>query len=330
MTQELFGVMFTAHRQAELVELEPYPLYLQPDEIEGRTVASLISTGMELAIYGGDQFPCEIGYASVVEVERTGENIRDILPGDHVLCMAPHLSSQRVERPGVVKLPRGLDPYAATFARLMAVSMTTLTTTTARPPGCVAITGLGLIGHLAAQIFRACGYSVFAADPLERRRDWLAEKGVSPLFHSLPLDAPEYADRVDLILECSGSERAALDACRMVRPGGEVVLIGIPWKRKTDLYAHEILDAVFHRYVHLRGGWEWELPVPPTEFTQGSVLGNLEGALRWLAEGRVSVDGLYRKVSPNTAQEVYQSLLEGTSTSLGCVFDWAALRPLKA
>ena len=39
-------------------------------------------------------------------------------------------------------------------------------------------------------------------------------------------------------------------------PGGEVVLIGVPWVKRTDLSAFDLLHAVFHRYVYLRSGWE--------------------------------------------------------------------------
>ena len=128
--------------------------------------------------------------------------------------------------------------------------------------------------------------------------------------------------QVALVLECSGHEQAALDGCKIVAKEGEVVLMGVPWARQTELFAHDLLYSIFHRYVVLRSGWEWKLPMQPQEFRTGSIYGNLAAALRWLAEGRVSVAGLYEEVSPHDAQETYQRLLHKEVERLVVVFDW--------
>ena len=31
-------------------------------------------------------------------------------------------------------------------------------------------------------------------------------------------------------------------------------MVGVPWRRQTDAYAHELLSLVFHKYVVLRSG----------------------------------------------------------------------------
>jgi threonine dehydrogenase-like Zn-dependent dehydrogenase len=72
--------------------------------------------------------------------------------------------------------------------------------------------------------------------------------------------------KVALVVECSGHEQAVLDACNIVRPQGEVVLVGVPWVPKTSLLAHDILRAVFFNYVILRSGWEWSLPLHERNF----------------------------------------------------------------
>ncbi len=41
----------------------------------------------------------------------------------------------------------------------------------------------------------------------------------------------------------------------MIRKRGEVVLVGVPWVRRTDIYAHEILCRVFYDFVDMRSGW---------------------------------------------------------------------------
>jgi threonine dehydrogenase-like Zn-dependent dehydrogenase len=100
------------------------------------------------------------------------------------------------------------------------------------------------------------------------------------------------------------------------------VLIGAPWTRRTDATAHDLLTEVFHRYVTLRSGWEWQLPSRPAPFVHGSMSDNIEQALRWLHDGTVVVDHLADRRSPTEAQEVYTALADGTAQHLTTVFDW--------
>ena len=320
------AVVITGYERAELLAEPRDPTPLAPDEVAGATLATLISAGTELAgSYRGAEFPRRPGYAAVFRVEEVGEAVADLDAGDLVLCMGRHQSYQRHPRARVVPVPQGLSPEEATFARLMGVSMSTLTTTTARPPERVMVTGLGLVGHLAAQIFRSCSYRVLGVDPSEARRDLAQERGIADLAPAVPVDDPQVVDHVALALECSGHEGAALDACRVVRKRGEVVLVGAPWERRTERYAHEFTHLIFHRYVVVRSGWEWEVPLFPTDFCTNSIYGNLAAALAWLAEGRVRVEGLYMRVAPREAQQAYQDLLHMRVPRLGVVLDWTTL-----
>jgi threonine dehydrogenase-like Zn-dependent dehydrogenase len=318
-----YTVTVTAREQAELLPTERDDRPLGPKEVVGQTLASLISAGTELAgAYQASSFPRVPGYAAVFEVEAVGGEVEGLGTGDLAFCMGPHRSFQRVTQEEVLPVPRDLAPEVAVFARMMSVSMSTLTTTTARPPAKVVVTGLGLVGHLAARIFASCGYEVTACDPSAVRREFASQGGIRRVLPAVPVDDPEYAGQVELVIDCSGHEGAVLDGCRVVRKRGEVVLIGAPWQRRTDHVAHELLHLIFHRYVTLRSGWEWELPLHPTEFRTNSIYGNLSAALKWLAEGRVSVDCVYAMVPPRDAQRAYQDLLHQRTERLAVVFDW--------
>ncbi|MCC7262282.1 MAG: zinc-binding alcohol dehydrogenase [Candidatus Latescibacteria bacterium] len=318
-------IVYTAAERAELLDREPDQRPLAADEVAGPTLFSLISPGTELANYTGlgGQFPFHPGYASVFRVEQTGAGITDLPVGSLVFCMGPHAAWQRAQRRHTLPLPAGLAPEIAPFARLMSVSMSTLTTTLARPPAPVLVTGLGPVGHLAAQLFAACGYRVTGCDPVESRRRLLAAKGIEALAE-LPVDQPGYQDLVELVVECSGHEEAALGACKLVRKRGEVVLVGAPWKQRSEAAAHALLHPVFFRFVTLRSGWEWELAMHPTEFRPNSIYGNIAGALDWLQQGRVRVDGIYQMAAPAQAQEVFQDLLHRRGDHLSAVFAWNA------
>jgi threonine dehydrogenase-like Zn-dependent dehydrogenase len=325
MAETEYAVTISAREQAELLPAERDRSPLGPREVAGRTLATLISAGTELAgSYQGTRFPSVPGYAAVFEVETVGEEVTDLKPGERAFCMGPHRSWQRASRERVLPVPAALAPEVATFARMTSVTMSTLTTTAARPPERVLVSGLGLVGHLGAQVFAACGYEVIACDPIPARRAFAEQVGIARVFPAVPLDDAEIAGSVALVLECSGHEQGALDGCRVVRKGGEVVQVGAPWRRQTELFAHELLHLVFHRYVTLRSGWEWEVPIQPAEFRTGSIMANLAAALRWLAEGRVRVDDLYTLLPPRDAQSAYQDLLHRRAERLAIVFDWTA------
>ena len=318
-------VRITAHQQAELQTVERDSKPLAPDELAGRSIVTLISAGTELAsaYQATSGFPRGLGYAAIFEVEEVGIEVKGIQTGDYVFCTGNHRSYQRTRRDAVIPLPQGLAPETGVFARMMGVSMTTLTTTTARPPEKVLVTGLGVVGNLAAQNFANCGYEVIACEPNETRRRIAEECGLKKVLPAVPVDDPNIAGKVGLVVDCSGHEQAALDGCNVIKKRGEVVLIATPWRRYTEIYAHTILHAIFHKYVVMRSGWEWELPVHPTDFRTNSIHGNLAGALKWLAEGRIQVDKLYTKISPREAQQAYQNLLHKKSERLTYLFNWA-------
>ncbi len=324
------AVTVVEKEKAQLLEQEAEDKPLAPDEVMGKTLVSLISPGTELhSNYQGAWFPQQPGYAGVFEVEQVGEEVADLRAGDVCLCTGPggiggHRSMQRAPRKACVKLPDGLEAKIAVHARLMSVSMTTLTTTQARPAEKVLITGLGPIGHLAAQMFQLCGYRVIAVDPIADRRKLAADKGVETVLESVPLEDKELRADLATVVECSGHEQAVIDGCKAVRKGGEVVQIGVPWQPHTDATAQELMTRVYRGFLTYRSGSEWEIPRYEFEpFRTGCIFNNLDMALQWLAEGKVNVDGLYEVRSPEDPDATYQDLLNRRVDALSVLFDWS-------
>jgi L-iditol 2-dehydrogenase len=97
--------------------------------------------------------------------------------------------------------------------------------------GSAGVFGCGPLGLLLIQVLRAAGAStVVATDPLAHRRSAAATAGATEVRepngkmgdHSLT-DVP-----VDVAFEVAGDDGALADAIAAVRPGGRVVLVGIP------------------------------------------------------------------------------------------------------
>lgn len=99
------SVTFTERERADLVATERDDTPLAPREVAGRTLASLISAGTELAGYRGLLDMHHPGYAAVFEVEGVGRDVDDVRVGDRAFCMGPHRSSQWVRRDEMIPLP---------------------------------------------------------------------------------------------------------------------------------------------------------------------------------------------------------------------------------
>lgn len=314
----------TARNQVELVSEVRDPTPLSAQEVAGPTITTLLSPGTELACLDREfTSRWTPGYAAVFRIAECGSEVTGLQAGQLVLAMGNHRSWQRLHQSQVIPLPAGLDPNVAVFARLMNVSWSTLVTTTARPPDPVLVTGLGPVGNLAAQILRASGYTVSAVDPDAGRRALATSHGIQ-VNDALP-SAPAQGDGggYSLVVECSGHEGAVLDACRAVRKRGEVVLVGVPWMaRAPDLTAHALLHEVFHRYIVLRSGWEWEVPYEARDFTIGSLRANLAAGMRWLAEGRIITTGLASVHAPETAPQIYADLIARKAPAPTAIFRW--------
>lgn len=326
---EQLQIVFTGVNQVALEAIQPPSEALPVDHVAGRTLYSTVSSGTETACLLGRlsaSYPMRPGYASVFQVTEVGDDVADVQPGQVVFSFGGHRSHQRVPAREALPVPEGLPLEQAGFARLMGVTMSTLTTTTARPPDKVLVTGLGIVGLMGAQVFRAAGYEVWACDPDEQRRAAAEACGLRHVLPEAPVEDPELAGQVALALECSGHEAAGIAALKMVRKRGEVVQVATPWAQLApDRSAHEVFHAVFHKYAVLRSGWEWEVARHETDFRTGSIFGNLRAALQWLAEGRVKAEGLYEVFSPREAPRVYAGLIARSLDKSAAVFDWRQL-----
>ena len=340
------GFVFTAKEQAELQSYEDPPL--PNHHVRGRTLTSLISLGTETAVFKGDlpniKYPIHPGYAAVFEVEACGSEVEGIKAGDRLFCMGRHGSTQQLNARATLPVPRGMSAETAVIARLMGVSMTTLMTTAARPGEKVVVSGAGPVGYLAAHMFRISGYQVAVVEPDARRRQTAAATGLFPTYETMPLNDPDIAGKVALVLDCSGHEQAVLDGCKVVRMRGEVVLIATPWRRLSDIYAQEVLHAVFHRIVLLRSGWEHEIPLYSHEYPANTpalelvedpharynnarfdIFSGFTTALKWLEQGKIPLEGVVRTLTPENPNELYHAIMRREFEETLLVLDWTKL-----
>ncbi|EXU62741.1 alcohol dehydrogenase [Streptomyces sp. PRh5] len=106
--------------------------------------------------------------------------------------------------------------------------------------GTVAVVGCGPVGLLLIQLLRAAGVSrLIAVEPLAHRREAAARWGADEILD--PSAAEAIADfsscGVDVAFEMVGNDDAVRIAMEAVRPGGHVVLGGIPSSDTTTFRA---------------------------------------------------------------------------------------------
>jgi len=121
-------------------------------------------------------------------------------------CLVP-LPDALSEEDGALLEPLGVALHAVDLAKV-------------RPGMRVGVFGCGTIGLLVIQVARLAGaLEVYVTEPLPHRL------GVA---FTLGAQAWVPGSEVDVAIECAGVNAAVEDALAAVRPGGRVVLVGIP------------------------------------------------------------------------------------------------------
>ena len=317
-------VFFPRQACAEL-STEPISVDLLPHQILGRTLVSVISSGSETGGYmnyfGGNTYPCSTGYAAVMEVLSIGEKAEQFSVGDIVFVEAPHQLYQIADAAMAVRVPSGMKPEEAVLARFPAVSMTTMIHTAIRPTEPMLVTGLGIVGLMCSQVMTRCGYAVYAVDPSASRRETGRMCGLQHVFSSLD-ELNDMKGRFGLAMECSGNDFATLGVLDLLRPGGELSIIGVPWRKTSDASAHDLFRLIFNNYIHMYSGWEWSLPRRSGRFQPNSTMHSFETAMEWIRDGSLRTQGIYRLYRPEQCSQLYETIAQGKLDVTCAMFDW--------
>jgi 2-desacetyl-2-hydroxyethyl bacteriochlorophyllide A dehydrogenase len=242
-----------------------------PDEVCVRvTLAGLCGT--DYRIWTGDRpvaYPRVLGHELVGVVEAVGRGVTRVRPGDRVSvepnysCGVCPLCREGNRNLCVSRIAVGIDvdggfahavmvpsrccwrvPDDAPDERLLlteplAVVVRAVDRGAPRPGESAAVIGVGTLGLLAVQLLRARGARVLALSRTSRRFDLARTLGAAAT-HAVGDGDPTAAARgfseregVDLVVETAGTAAAVPQALDLVRPGGRVVLTGLPHEAST-------------------------------------------------------------------------------------------------
>ena len=223
-----------------------------------RNRRSLISAGTELSFYTGTnrsieipeakwaKYPFRPGYMGVGEVLAVGPDVRDLKPGQVIFHPGKHGTVVQIDDWGWrFPLPAGMDEEAALFAALTEIAMSAVRVAPPVFGQNVVVLGMGVVGLLAARLYRLAG-----ADLSERRLDLARRFGAIDLAFPVrqrPLSdwTKELGPRgAEIVVEAVGSSPTIEAALKAVAAAGRVVLLGSPrQKMEMDPY----------RDIHARG-----------------------------------------------------------------------------
>ncbi len=133
-------------------------------------------------------------------------------------------------------LPEGFTPATAALLEPLGVALHAFDLGHVRLNSSVAVVGCGPIGLMVLQACRAGGAGrLVAVEPLAHRRE-AAERCGAEIVLS-PEEVAGRADEFDVVFEAVGPDDAVAESVELVRPGGNLVLAGIPNVDHTTLPA---------------------------------------------------------------------------------------------
>ncbi|MBN1347209.1 MAG: NAD(P)-dependent alcohol dehydrogenase [Phycisphaerae bacterium] len=237
--------------------------------------------------------PMVLGHEAAGTVVEVGKGVTSLEKGDRV-CMEPGIPDPTskasrlgmynldpavrfwatppvhgVLRPTVVhpadftfKLPDNVSFAEGAMVEPLAVGMHAANKARIRPGDVAVVTGAGTIGMVTALAALAGGCSrVIMSDVVQPKLDLAKTLGPILSVNASKDDLAAVVKRetdgwgADVVLECSGNEKAAGSAFGLICPGGCVVLVGMPGKPIAyDVVAGQIKEArVEHvfRYAHV-------------------------------------------------------------------------------
>jgi len=191
-------------------------------------------------------------------------------------------------------VPDELDDAAAVMVEPAACAVHAALSATVRPDDVVAVIGAGTLGLLtvaALDRFSRPGRLVVAAKHDHQRR-WADELGGGNTVLCDPDELPRAVRRLtgtqvlgppdrltggaDVTIDCVGSAESIASALAVTRPGGRVVLVGMPGVQRVDL------TPLWQRELHLVGAYAYG-----TEHVDGERRRTFDLALELVAARRL-------------------------------------------
>jgi predicted dehydrogenase/threonine dehydrogenase-like Zn-dependent dehydrogenase len=269
--------------------------------------------------------PLPLGYCNAGEVIAVGAGVSGFQVGDRVVSNGPHAEIVSVPENLVAKIPDGVSYEQASFTVIGAIALQGIRLIEPSFGETVVVTGLGLIGLMAAQLLQANGCGVIGLDFDQQKVDLAASWGITTVNVG-------QADAVETVLQHTGglgadavlitastkSDQVISQAAQMSRQRGRIVLVGVIGLdiQRSDFYDKELSFQVSCSYGPGRYQDDYEqkgmdYPIGYVRWTENR---NFQAVLAAIAGGQVNVDALItERVELENYQEIYGEMGSGGS-----------------
>ena len=222
------------------------------------------------------KYPFTVGHEGAGIVEKTGRSVTNVKPGDRIAiepampcfdcdqCRAGrHNTCRRLKFLGCpgqaagclseyiviphtscLSIPDGMILDEAAISEPLSIGLYALNQSKPVTNADIGILGVGPIGTSVLLSARAAGTGrIFVSDKLDYRLYMAESSGASLAVNTGKVNIVKkmedyIPDGLDIIFECCGQQDAMDEAIEMIKPGGKIIIVGIPefdnWILKTD------------------------------------------------------------------------------------------------
>lgn len=260
--------------------------------------------------------PLPLGYCNAGEVIGVGAGVSGFQIGDRVVSNGHHAEVVNVPENLVAKIPTGVSYEDASFTVIGAIALQGIRLVQPTFGETVVVTGLGLIGLIAAQLLKANGCQVIGLDFDQQKVDLAKRWGIAAINvnQSDAVNAVREhtngvgADAV-LITASTKSNTVISEAAQMSRKRGRIVLVGVIGLdiQRSDFYEKELSFQVSCSYGPGRYDDHYEqkgldYPIAYVRWTENR---NFQAVLNAMTTGQLDVGPLITEV---VALEDYQQI----------------------
>lgn len=277
--------------------------------------------------------PLPLGYCNAGEVIAVGAGVSGFKVGDRVVSNGGHAEVVAVPENLVAKIPDGVSYEEAAFTVIGAIALQGIRLINPTFGETVVVTGLGLIGLMAAQLLKANGCKVIGLDFDQQKVDLAAGWGITAINVGA-------ADAVETVLQHTGgvgtdavlitastkSNEVISQAATMCRQRGRIVLVGVIGLdiQRSDFYNKELTFQVSCSYGPGRYDDAYEqkgldYPIGYVRWTENR---NFKAILGALAAGQIEVAPLItERVALEDYLEIYGDM--GKKGSIASILSYA-------
>ena len=278
--------------------------------------------------------PLPLGYCNAGEVIGVGRGVSGLKVGDRVVSNGNHAEIVSVPENLVAKIPDGISYEEAAFTVIGAIALQGIRLVAPTYGETVVVTGMGLIGLMAAQLLKANGCDVVGLDFDRAKLDIAAGWGIktvnvgqgSPVEAVLQATGGVGADAV-LITASTKNDQVISQAAQMSRQRGRIVLVGVIGLdiQRSDFYDKELSFQVSCSYGPGRydDTYEQKGLDYPIGFVRWTENRNFQAVLKAISSGQVDVKSLItERVDFENYLEIYGDM--GKQGSIASILQYTA------